>query len=182
MILGVSAFQLRRKIGKKSVQGRSKIKPQIGWHLDPIFDGSWSQHGWILEGFGGPSWSHVGTKCHQSRTQKSIKKIITLWEASGTNFNEFLVDLGSNLGGPGGSNESVFWWLCWLLEPRCPKTPPRPLQEPHKRPQEPPRAQFWKDFGRFLVDFWLDFWLILVPNLRPGGGACPQGYWISFEY
>ena len=171
MILGVSAFQLRRKIRKKSVPGRSKIKPQIGWHLDPIFDRSWNQHGWILEGFGRPSWSHVGTKCHQSRSQKSMKKIITLWEASGTNFNEFLVDLGSNLGGPGGSNESVFWWLCWLLEPRCPKTPPRAPQEAPRAPKSIILEGCWRIFGWFL----LDFWLILVPNHRPGGGACPHG-------
>ena len=91
MILGVSAFQLRKKIGKKSVQGRSKIKPQIGWHLDPIFDGSWSQHGWILEGFGRPSWSHVGTKCHQNPTPKPIKKIITFWEPSKAIFGGFWV-------------------------------------------------------------------------------------------
>ena len=157
MILGVSAFQLRSKIRKTSVPGRSKIKPQIGWHLDPIFGGSWDQHGWILEGFGRPSWSHVGTKCHQSRTQKSMKKIITLWEASGTNFIEFLVDLGSNLGGPGGSNESVFWWLCWLLEPRCPKTPPRAPQEAPRAPKSLILEGFWRIFGWFLVRFLIDF-------------------------
>ena len=158
MMLGVPAFQLRRKIRKKSVAGPSKIKPQIGCHLDPIFDGSWSQHGWIWEGFGRPSWSHVGTQCHQNRTQKSMKKIITLWEAAGTNFNEFLVDLGSNLGGPGGSNESVFWWLCWLLEPRCPKTPPRALQEAHRAPKRPNLEGFWRIFCWFLVSIWIDFW------------------------
>ena len=137
MILGVSAFQLRRKIRKKSVAGPSKIKPQICWQPDSIFDGSWSQHGWILEGFGRPSWSHVGIQCHQNRTQKSIKKIITLWEVFGTNFHEFWVDLGSNLGGPGGSNESVFWSLCCLLEPRCPQDPSK---TPPRAPQEAPRA------------------------------------------
>ena len=42
MILGASAFQLRSKIKKKSVQGRSKIKAQIGPQPDPIFDGSWT--------------------------------------------------------------------------------------------------------------------------------------------
>ena len=122
MILGASAFQLRSKFRKKSVQVHSKIKAQSGRHLDPIFAGSWNQHGSILEWFGRPSWSHVGTQCHQNRIQKTIKKFFTFWDASGSNFNAFLVDLGSNLGGPGGSNESVFWCLVGSWTQDAPKT------------------------------------------------------------
>ena len=136
MILGVSAFQLRRKIKKKSVQGRSKIRPQIGWQPDPIFDGSWDQHGWILEGFGRPSWSHVGTKCHQSRTQKTIKKIITFWEPPERILMNFWWILAPTWGGQGGpTNQFLGDYVgSWSQDA------PRPLQEPHKRPQEPPRA------------------------------------------
>ena len=155
MILGVSAFQLRSKIRKKSVPGRSKIKPQIGWHLDPIFGGSWDQHGWILEGFGRPSWSHVGTKCHQSRTQKTIKKIITLWEASGTNFNEFLVDLGSNLGGARGVQRINFLVIMLALGAKM-------LLDPSKSPTTGPKSSQEPNFGGILKDFWLIFVGILV--------------------
>ena len=150
MILGPTAFQLRSKIDKKASQDRSKFKHKFGQHLDPFFDGFWDQLGSILGAFCRPNWSHVGTKWHQNRISKPMKKIITFWKASGTNFNQFLVDFGSNLGGPGGSNESVFWWLCWLLEPRC-------AQDPSKSPTRGPKSPQEPNFGRILEDFWLIF-------------------------
>ena len=136
MILGVSAFQLRRKIRKKSVPGRSKIKPQIGWHLDPIFGGSWDQHGWILEGFGRPSWSHVGTQWHQSWTQESMKKSSLFGRPPEPILMNFWWILAPTWGGQGGPTNQLFgdYVGSWSQDA------PRPLQEPHKRPQEPPRA------------------------------------------
>ncbi len=87
MIWGVSAFQLRSKIDKTASQDRSKFKHKFGQHLDPFFDGFWDQLGSILGAFCRPSWSHVGTKWHQNPISKPMKKIITFWKASGTNFN-----------------------------------------------------------------------------------------------
>ena len=137
MIWGVSAFQLRSKIDKKASQDRSKFKQKIGEHLDPFFDGFGDQLGSILGGFWRPSWSHVGTKWHQNPTPKPIKKTTAFQKASRTNFNEFVVDFGSNLEG-GGPTNRLFGDLLALGA----KMRPRPLQEPHKTPQELPRAQF----------------------------------------
>ena len=147
IILGLPAFQLRSKIDKKASQDRSKLKHKFGQHLDPFFDGFWYQLGSILGGFCRPSWSHVGTKWHQSRTQKSIKKIITLWEASGTNFNEFLVDLGANLGGTNVVVLEHFWLLGPSWGHHGPKTPPRAPQEAPRAPKSLILKGFWKIFG-----------------------------------
>ena len=157
MILGASAFQLRNKIDNKASQDRLKLKYKFGLHLDSFFCGFWDQLGSILGGFCRPSWSHVGTKWHQNPISKPIKKIITFWKASGTNLNQFLVDFGSNLGGPGGSNESVFWWLVGSWSQDAPKTPPRALQEAPRAPKSPILVDFLWIFGWFLLDFWLIF-------------------------
>ena len=157
MILAISAFQLRSKIDKKASQDRSKFKHKFGQHLDPFFDGFWDQLGSILGAFCRPSWSHVGTKWHQNPISKPIKKMITFWKASGTNFNQFLVDFGSNLGGPGGSNESVFWWLVGSWSQDAPKTPPRAPQEAPRAPKSQILVDFWWISGWFFLDFWLIF-------------------------
>ena len=127
------------KFTTKAFPGQSKIKQKNCEHLDLNFDGSWDQLGSILGGFWRPSWNQVGTKWHQNPTTQPIKKMITFWKASGTNFNHFLVDFGSNLGGQGGPTNQFFGDLLALGA----KMRPRPLQEPHKRPQEPPRAKLW---------------------------------------
>ena len=85
-VFGSLGLPTSNKIDKKALPGRSKIKPKIGPHLDLIFHRFWFQLGWILGGFWRPSWSHVGTKWLQNRSQETIKKNITFGEASGENF------------------------------------------------------------------------------------------------
>ena len=109
------------------------MKQKFGQHLDPLFDGFWDQLGSILGGFWRPSWTQVGTKWHQNSTTQPIKKIIIFWKASGTLFNEFLVDFGSVLGGPGGTTNMFFGHILALEA----QIHPRALQEPPKSPQEP---------------------------------------------
>ena len=147
MFFGVSALQLRSKIDKKTSPDRSKMKQKFGQHLDPFFDWFWDQLGSNLGGFWRPSWSHVGTKWHQNVIPKSIKKTTVFWKASGTNFNEFFIDFGSILGGPGGSNEPVFWWLDGSWSQDAPKTPPRASPTRRLKSVQKP------NFGWFLVDF-----------------------------
>ena len=55
----------------------------------PNLDRFWNQLGFILGGFGEPSWSQVGTKSLQKSIQKVIKKSITFRIALGTNFDRF---------------------------------------------------------------------------------------------
>ena len=74
------------------------MKQKIGQHLDPFFDGFWDQLGSILGGCWRPSWTQVGTKCHQNPTTQLIKKMITFWIALGTDFFRILVDFGAKLG------------------------------------------------------------------------------------
>ena len=139
MILAISAFQLRSKIDKKASQDRSKFKHKSGQHLDPFFDGFWDQLGSILGGSCRPSWSHVGTKWHQNPISKPIKKMITFGRPPEPILINFWWILGPTWGGQGGQTNQFFGDLLALGA----KMRPRPLQEPYKRPQEPPRAQFW---------------------------------------
>ena len=85
------------------------------------------------EGFGGQVGPKLVPKWHQNPTTQPNKKIIIFWKASGTLFNEFLVDFGSVLGGPGGTTNVVFGHLLALEA----QIHPRALQEPPKSPQEP---------------------------------------------
>ena len=142
MFFAPSALQLRSKIDKKASPGRSKIKQKIGQHLDPIFDGSWSQLGSILGRFWQPSWSQVGTKCHQNPTPKPIKKMITFWEPSGTIFGGFLLP------------RAVFQFarIALMLALGAKMGPRRP-----KKPQEAPKTASKTDSGATLVDFWMIF-------------------------
>ena len=142
MFFGPSAFQLRSKIDKKASPGRSKIKQKIGQHLDPIFDGFWSQLGSILGGLWRPSWRQVGTKCHQNPTPKPIKKLITFWEPSGAILNGFWL--------PKAPASCV--QLALMLALGAKMGPRRP-----KKSQEAPKIASKIDFGNILVDFWLIF-------------------------
>ena len=106
---GTPAFQLQIKIDKKTSPDRSKFKQKFGQHLDPFFDGFWEQLGSIfgklLAAKLEPCWHQMASKPNPKTNQKTT----AFWKASGTNFNQFMVDLGSNLGGPGESNEPAFW-------------------------------------------------------------------------
>ena len=150
MILAISAFQLRSKIDKKASQDRSKFKQKIGEHLDPFFDGFWDQLGSILGRFWWPSWTKVGTKWHQNPTTQPIKKMFIFWKASGTLFNEFLVDFGCVLGGPEGDHQCVFWIYFGSWGPDPPKSPPRAPQEPPRAP----KSQILVDFQWIFNDSW----------------------------
>ena len=162
MFFGPSALQLRSKIDKKAFPDRVEIKYKSCQHLDANLDRFGSQLGSILGGFWRPSWIQVGTKWHQNPTTQPIKKIITFWKASGTNFNQFLVDFGSNLGGPGGSNEPAFWWLVGSWSQDAPKTPPRALPEAPRAPKSQILVDFWWIFGWFSLDFCLIFMRFLI--------------------
>ena len=136
MILAISAFQLRKKIDKKASQDRSKFKHKFGQHLDPFFDGFWDQLGSILGAFCRPSWSHVDTKWHQNPMSKPMKKISLFGRPPEPILINFWWILGPTWGGQGGQTNQFFGDLLALGA----KMRPRPLQEPHKTPQEPPRA------------------------------------------
>ena len=111
---------------------------------------------WTFEKFGRTSKIILKTD-----RQNHVKLIF-----GGSKFNNFLVDFGSILGGPGGSNERVFWWLVGSWNQDAPMMPPR-------APQDAPRAHkssifedfysildwFLKIFGWFGVHFWFIFLL-----------------------
>ena len=135
MFFGPSAGRLWSKINKKTSPGRSKIKQKIRQHLDPIFDGSWNQLGWILGGFWRPSWSQVGTKCHQNLTPKPIKKIITFLEPSGAIFGvSWLPRAVSHF-----CRSPFFLALGAILAPRRPQDAPRRPKTPQDAPKKPYR-------------------------------------------
>ena len=165
MLFGPPRLPTSKQNWQKSVPRPVKIQAQIWSASWSFFDGFWDQLGSMLGRFWWPSWSHFGTKWHQNPTPKPIKKTTAFWKASGTNLNQFFVDLGSNLGG--GPTNRLFGDLLALGA----KMRPRPLQEPHKTPQEPPRAQFWWIFDGYVVHFCLifgwflyDFWSIFQPT------------------
>ncbi len=68
-----------------------------------------------------------------------------------------LLDFGSKLGGPGGSNEPAFRWLVGSWGQDSPKRPPRAPQEPPKSLQDPSKRAFGTDFGSIFDRFWMHF-------------------------
>ena len=139
MILGLSAFQLRSKIDKKTSQDRSKFKPKIGQHLDPFFDGFWDQLGSIWEGFGGQVGAKLAPNGTRTRPHNQSKKRLLFGRPPERILINFWWILGPTWGGQRDPTKQLFGDLLALGA----KMRPRPLQEPYKRPQEPPRAQLW---------------------------------------
>ena len=95
----------------------------------------------------GPSWTQVGTKCHQNRTQQTIKKIITFWKPSGTILGGFWLPSWRGQGGSESLLFGGFLVLGAILAPRRPQDAPR---SPKRRPRQPPRPilePFWSIFG-----------------------------------
>ena len=136
MILDPSAFQLRSKIDKTASQDRSKFKHKFGQHLDPFFDGSWNQLGSILESLGGQVGAMLGPNATKAGPEKQSKKSSLFGRPPERILMNFWWILGPTWGGQGSQTNRLFGDLLALGA----KMRPRSLQEPHKRPQEPPRA------------------------------------------
>ena len=113
----------------------------------------------------------LGPKIHlksiKNQSKNNIKKSLVFWLI----LCWFLLDFGSKLGGPRGSNEPAFRWLVGSWGQDSPKRPPRAPQEPPKSPprasKTPPRGPWAQIFGRFLIDFgcifgkcFVDLWSI----------------------
>ena len=126
---------------------RSPPDPQLGAQEEPILISFLIDFGNNLgrfwEGFGGQVGTKLAPNGTRTRPHNQSTKMITFWKAYGTNFNQFLADLGTNWGGPGGSNESAFWTFfgSWGQDP--PKTPPRAPQEAPRAPKSPILVDFW---------------------------------------
>ena len=139
---------------------------------------SWSLFWWVLA----PSWLDFGrllaTKLELCWHQMASKRDLKAFQKNDCSLeslrNEFSLIFGgfwgASWGGQGGPTSDFFGDLLALGA----KMRPRPLQGPHKTPQEPPRAQFWWIFGWFLVHFcsivgWFlfDFWSIFLPTSGP---------------
>ena len=105
-LLGLSAFQLRGRICKKSSPERSKkIKHKNDHNVDPILNRFLNKFGSILGEFWPPSWRQIDTKRHPNPTAKPSRKSIPLWKASGSILNGFWL---SSWLQPKGANLSIF--------------------------------------------------------------------------
>ena len=98
-----------------------------------------SQLGSILEGFGEPSWTQVGTKSLQKWVFKSMQKMITFWIALGTDFARFWAPTWLPRRGGRRGVERTFFALGAKMASRA-------LQE-----------DLGTDFGRFLDTILNDF-------------------------
>ena len=150
---------------------------------------SWSLFLYILEAslvdfgrFWRPSLIYVETKWHQNVISKPNQKTIAFSKASGTNFNDFLVDFGWLLGGPGGSKKRVFGWLVGSWSQDAPKTPPRAPQDAPRAPKSPILEDFCWIWGGFLKDFGFIFGSFLVHLLIESGWNLPTICLIILEF
>ena len=100
----------------------------------------------------------LGPKIHlksiKNLSKNNIKKSLVFWLI----LCWFLLDFGSKLGGPRGSNEPAFRWLVGSWGQDSPKRPPRAPQEPPKSLQDPSKRAFGTDFGSIFDRFWMHFW------------------------
>ena len=109
MILGVSAFQLRRKIGERSVQGRSKIKPQIGGILIQFLMDLGANMAGFWRGLGGQVGAMLGPNATKTGPKNEAKKSSLFGRPPEPILMNFWWILAPTWGGHGGSNESAFW-------------------------------------------------------------------------
>ena len=125
---------------KKCFQVDQKLSTKNWWAYWSNFWCFWNQLGLILGGFRRPSWSQVGTKCHQHPTPKPIKKLLLF----GRPPDWFWVDFGFNLAPKRGSKTfRPIWVFCIfsVLEHSWGCSGP-------KIAQDPPRTPTWSQKSR----------------------------------
>ena len=116
----------------------------------------------------------LGPKIHlksiKNLSKNNIKKSLVFWLI----LCWFLLDFGSKLGGPRGSNEPAFRWLVGSWGQDSPKRPPRAPQEPPKSLQDPSKRALGTDFWSIFDRFWMHFWQMFC--------GLVVDFWYFFEY
>ena len=136
MILGVSAFQLRRKIKKKVSQADQKSSHKlVGILIQFLMDLGANMAG-FWRGLGGQVGAMLGPNATKAGPKNQSKKSSLFGRPPEPILMNFWWILAPTWGGQGGPTNQFFgdYVGSWSQDA------PRPLQEPHKRPQEPPRA------------------------------------------